>query len=611
MNLNARTWIAPAIVLFALAADAEPGQGSRSGLIVWDTGTASDAPLSTEALGSTGSWKRISRGDALPAFKGDAVVSNGRILAVLRRRGTGAEIYSVTPRGALARAGLRLVSAKGERAARLQRVAIDQHTRSAVRLGAVFRTENGSTLEARFRLKRGDVSIETEPGKGAARLRVECPGRFALLPDFFADDILIDARKIPLETIDLPSENFVLHPTAGGNAIGMVVYENRDQDVRIHLSGEGDRKKITGSEIAFGKNRKVWLALLEGPHTWHARDVELAEKGKILPIGWRIPFPAQWRVDFTRTNELTDSWEMIVQQEKGGAFRRQEWFDDWQRKISSNRKRWTTVLGSFPYPCWVDHTGKAFLQPLKHRVMSFQGPALIYPINRVKKTPVDTYTVVDIVRNTLGLGPCEYILDVEGQQQKNAGINTCSVRDAFHDFYGKGIQKQKRKQMETLMKDTLLFVRHIRKRIHQYLDFAEAMKKYLTEQRKAKRESGKFLDDMESILREINTRAEARWEKCKTPEFVAKLNEDFRANVMDYQGDDLMQRVKKYTKALTEVGDNQDELVGECRWVVKTLRQRAGIAMATDPRVAPIAEEIRKRTHKIMRNPSALERARH
>ena len=36
-------------------------------------------------------------------------------------------------------------------------------------------------------------------------------------------------------------------------------------------------------------------------------------------------------------------------------------------------------------------------------------------------------------------------------------------------------------------------------------------------------------------------------------------------------------------RALVEVGDNQDELSGECRWVVKALRQRAGIVDGTRP----------------------------
>ena len=72
-----------------------------------------------------------------------------------------------------------------------------------------------------------------------------------------------------------------------------------------------------------------------------------------------------------------------------------------------------------------------------------------------------------------------------------------------------------------------------------------------------------------------------------------------------------MQRCRAYTQALVVIGDNQDELSGECRWVVKTLRQRAGILLALDPRVAPLALEIRARTQEVLRNPASHEGARH
>ena len=64
-------------------------------------------------------------------------------------------------------------------------------------------------------------------------------------------------------------------------------------------------------------------------------------------------------------------------------------------------------------------------------------------------------------------------------------------------------------------------------------------------------------------------------------------------------------------RALVVIGDNQDELSAECRWALKTLRQRAGILLALDPRVAPIAAEIRVRTQEALRNPAGHEGARH
>ncbi len=79
----------------------------------------------------------------------------------------------------------------------------------------------------------------------------------------------------------------------------------------------------------------------------------------------------------------------------------------------------------------------------------------------------------------------------------------------------------------------------------------------------------------------------------------------------DYEGPDASERCKRYTAALVEVGDNQDELSGELRWIVKNLRQKAGIVMALDPRATPVCEEIRARTQKVLRSPAGLERAHH
>src|SRR5262249_40045179 len=139
------------------------------------------------------------------------------------------------------------------------RVALTENSRAA--LGLEVASKSGT---ARLRLKRGEHFVEVQAESGEAALRVECPSRFAVLPDFFADDILFDARKVPLDRVELPSENFVLHFTGKQDAIVMSVFENRSQDVRVTLAGKGDERAITGSETDFGKRgSKIWVALLE------------------------------------------------------------------------------------------------------------------------------------------------------------------------------------------------------------------------------------------------------------------------------------------------------------------------------------------------------------
>lgn len=590
----------------ALGADDKP----KAGLAVWDTGKASKEALAPAALAGKNDWTLISADKTPASFQGDAVLSNGRIVAVLRRHDAAVEVHAVKPDGAVSRLRLRLQTASGEPAVHLERMALIENTKSGVGVEATFKTAKGVEVAGKFRLKRGEVAVQAEPGTGAGKLRVEAPGRFVILPDFFADDITFDAAKLPLKSVELPSENFVLHPTAHGDALALCVFENRQQDVKVTLDGEGEQRQVTGSEIGF-EGKKIWVALLEAPRIWHMHDLKSADTGKIVPLDWKMPFPAQWRVDFTRPDGLTDSWEMLLQEKPGGRYTKPSWLGGGDQSIPANRKRWNTVLGDFSYPCWSDSDGKGSLQPLKNKALKFAGPALVYPINRVKQTPLEAYTVVDVMRNTLGVGPCQHILDLEGQKVEYKGMATCESRDRLVAMYEKKQQKEKREEADKILDNALTFVKHIRGRITRYVEFGHKMRDYLAEQKKTHPELTDFITEMEKLNAQIDKRVAARAADIKTPEYVAKLNEDFRKNVLGYEGSDALKRCMKYGDALVEVGDNQDELSGECRWAIKTLRQRAGILMALDPRVAPIAIEIRARTQETLRNPANHEGARH
>jgi hypothetical protein len=597
------------ILLLWTAGHAKCGQ-PKAGLAVWDTGQSAAPVLASTALGGKNDWTAVPPGKTAASFQGDAILSNGRIVAVVRKQDATVEVHAIKQAAVVSRLRLRLLTSSGEPASRLERVALVENTKANACLEATFKTSNGKEVSGKFRLKRGEVTIQADPGIGASRLRVECSGRFVVLPDFFADDIATDAVKLPLDAVDLPSENFVLHMTGHGDSIAMCVFENRQQDVKLTLAGTGSQRLVTGSEIGF-EGKKIWVGLLEAPRIWHTLDLATADTGKILPLGWKMPFPAQWRVDFTRDGDLTDSWEMLLQEANNKDFIKPSWLGSGEDRLPPSRERWNTVLGTYPYPCWSDHDLQGFLQPIKSRVLQFQGPVVVYPINRVKQTPLDAYTVVDVMRNTLGVGPCEHILDLEGQKSEYKGRATCGVRDKLTPIYANNQQKELRGEVDKTLDEGLVFVKHIRGRITRYVEFGHKTRQYLAEQREAHPELAEFIAAMDKIAREIDNRVAARVDKIQTPEHVAKMNEEFRKNVLGYDGADAVERCRAYTRALVVIGDNQDELSGECRWVVKTLRQRAGILMALDPRVAPIASEIRSRTQEALRSPANHEGARH
>jgi len=477
-----------------------------------------------------------------------------------------------------------------------------------------FTSAGGKAAALRYELGMGQAFVKTEARKGASVLRIAAPCRFVVMPDFFADDIVVDATAIPVDKADLPCENFLLHLVGNGDAIVASVATARDEDAQIALAGRNPQRLITRSDIPYGKEGKIWVAAIEGPGIWHTRAVGKEDADKEIRLDWKAPFLAQWRVDWRQEDGLTDTWEMIVQK-PDGTFAKLDWFGqpdsvgtpDWMRP---NGTRWTTVLGSFKYPCWLDKEGQGFLRPLK-KGARFQGPAVIYPIQRVSGTPLDRYTLVDIVRETLGVGPCEYVLDIEGQKKVARGAATCASRSKLDGIYAKKEQKARRADVEKALDDVLAFVRLVRGRIEDYAAFGRGTLAYLDEQKKAHPELAEFLAKMATLTRRIGAAYERRQGSIHPQEYATKLVEEFRTTLLDYEGDDALAKCKRITGALVGIGGSQDELVGECRVAVKILRQQAGLAMAANPQVAPVAREARRRTQQMLRNPVGYEAPRH
>ena len=640
--MNARRIFA----LLAVSLAVGPVSAQEKTFGIWDAGAVAVDDAAKVAARS--GWTALAK-DATPALTGDAVLANGRVLAVVRKAGTGVDLYSLGSGAPIFRAKLVPTPAGA-----IDKITVVENGRST--LAVDIATKAGTT---QLRLKKGEHFVETQAIAGTTTLRVECPSRFAVLPDFFADDILFDARKVPVDRVELPSENFVLSFTGKEDAIVMNVFENRDQDVRLTLAGKGDARAITGSEIDFGKKgSKIWVAVLEGHNTWHTLDVGPTDAKKIIELlPWQMPYVAQWRVDFTRHDGLTDSWDMLLSN-KDGSFTKPSWLAQDGKiseanrtstgevdvgaykpggpasdQIPADRGRWTTVLGWVKYPVWSDLDRNGFLQPLDNRRLKFNGPVLLYALTRLAETPVQQYTPVDIVRATMGVGPCQHILDVEGQKQEHVGRATCHVRTALFETYEAGQQKAKKKEIEAYLNDAHEFVTHIRNRITAYVEFGKETRKYLDEQRAAHPELKTSIDALSEIAAEIDDRVEPRLKAIVTspnlklaaselaqrnepvtpPNLAAQLNRDFLANNLgDIVGPGWKARLaREYTDPLTTIGGQQDETVGDCRWVVKALRQKAGILIVTEPAMAPIATEIRNRTQKMLRGGAAYEGARH
>jgi hypothetical protein len=280
------------------------------------------------------------------------------------------------------------------------------------------------------------------------------------------------------------------------------------------------------------------------------------------------------------------------------------------------------VLGSFSFPSWIESDGRGWLQPLKARryteggpVYNFAGPVVVYPLDRAKaaplSTPLDKLTVVDLVRMTLGVGPCQYILDLEGQKRNSRGVATCYARDVINAIYKEGTQLQKRAEIEAQLDAAVAFISNVRERIDLYVQFGHELRVYLELEKVRDPLSAPFCDELLAITGRLDLMFAEKREAIRTPAFARQCAEDFRRKLLTATGKDAYPRCEAQMAMFTSIGGAQDGLVASCRMIVKTLRQRAGIALATNPELKDVAGEIRARTQKMLRNPTPYEAPRH
>ena len=195
-------------------------KAAEAGVRLFDTAAASAEPLAPDAFARKAGWVQALEDKVSHEFKGDVVVLNNQLAIALRKKGRGAEVYSLGAGGAKMRSVLRPATGSGP--AELSAVRIVENSPSAVSIDATFRAD-GKSVTLGYELRMGQVFVKTEPREGVTRLRVESPCRFAVMPDFFADDIVVDAAELPVSKAELPSENFLLHMVDDGDAIVMAV----------------------------------------------------------------------------------------------------------------------------------------------------------------------------------------------------------------------------------------------------------------------------------------------------------------------------------------------------------------------------------------------------
>lgn len=435
---------------------------------LYDTIEPTELSETLASLVTERKWKTIAEGTMPNSFAGDAVLMNDKVSAIIRKNGGGINVYAKSIDGWARRA--LLVPVVGKDVVRLMgpKVTVNDGTASGVEVCA------GSAGIITISMNAGEPVLKTTAKGKVDSLRITAPCRIGILPDFLADDLMIDARQIPIARTEIPSDNFFLHMTGNGNTIVSTVWEKNERDVVLNLSGHNENRVIESSEIFFGSGGgAVFVAILEHKGIWYEKDFTRDDGMKGITLSeWVVPFAAKWKGNFTRTDKSIQSMQFTSGE---GGIRKK----DGKLTISLEAKRdaiESGVDGEIP----PDYPG-------------LSGVGVFYPLSRTDGTPLNQLCIDDLLRMCLGTGPCESIVDLESRKPTSKGIFTCSFCGMLQRLFPEGSLppeyvitfatrlKDERYFIRRCNRNVMTFVKNVADRIDTYVEFGLGMLAYLDE----------------------------------------------------------------------------------------------------------------------------------
>lgn len=577
--------LACGLFIAPLAAVPTPAKGADQpdppDTVLWDTGAHSAQPLTADSLKLKAGWTAVPEDGVKYRVKGDLVVLNDRLILVLRGTGTAGEVYCRSSAGSTLRVGLAPRGTLETRPARLASVRILENNPGAVMLAAAYTAADGRACSLAYRLTAGQPLVELRPGEGTSHVLVQRETSFVVVPDFFGDDMVFPAETLTRRRLRLPAENFFLSLAGQGNVQVMCVWQSAGQRaVAVRTPPEGPRA-IADFEIDAVKDKSLWVAVLEGPGLWHSQSLSAADAKAETKLDWKPPFPAKWRADLLGSDGSARSW----------FFRSPEEPDEASLSATNPQS-----------PCCLE-VNRAVLRLARDTTVvppGWQYPAsmVVYSLDRSRATPLTTFCPIDVLRNTLGVGPCQYILQTEGLASE-----TNPTPDNVMAWIEKQFKRKKEKraapEIGQRLDQMVEHVGHAQARIEQYGRLAGDLQS-LCEAVEPDKDTSATVEAIGRLAQKLNQTVAASAGKPGPPDQAAKLAAQVTALIGKPGAAAECERIGSEIRG---IGALQDRTLSNCRMTARWLKQSALMAAEDEPALAALVKSVVTRTEQLLRTP--------
>ena len=219
----------------------------------------------------------------------------------------------------------------------------------------------------------------------------------------------------------------------------------------------------------------------------------------------------------------------------------------------------------------------------------------MFPLDRTRATPLNVFTPMDIMRNTLGVGPCQYVLDAEGLSGGEAATPAFVM-----DWVEKQLKKKKADadEVRERLKNMTEHVGRTHARIKKYADFAEAMGGLLPAQPPADEAA---LEKLRATVADMKASAETGL-AATVPDKVTKPADEIAGLVGK---DDAAAKAAGPVAEVRAVGAAEDRALAKCRMATRWLRCQCLDIMEGDvakkaPALAEAAKKIEARAGEML-----------
>jgi hypothetical protein len=557
----------PAVVAFAvcllaasaLAADPEPASPTTRLYEVSESGKL-------HPLQRVQDWKLVPEDTLTHRFAGCAVVVNDKLALMVGTKNV--SVYALGAAKPEYRADIQIDVGSRLASSGLTRngaIRIVENSAAAVTLETAWKVKDGAAAgTVSYRLTAGQPIIEVRPGEHVPHVVVAQFGLFCVVvPDFFGDDMLFSYPsnvERALRWVDLPTENCFLTLTstaAAGDGMMMCVWPSNRQQ----LANFGDSNSV---QCVAGKT--IWLAFLNAAGIWHAQKSDNRSAGD-----WKPPFSAKWRADLV------------------GEGTPQSWAFDGQ-------------ASSPPAPLPQGERGGIAPTALPQGERGGMVPAavpqakrgvVVYPIDRDRQTPLDVFTPMDVLRNTLGVGPCQYILQTEGLGSENNPTPDNVMNWVEKQFTHKK-QKKSADEIREMLAQMGVQVVATQARIDRYAAFARELRKLVGEKElmpngatgmMSLRDTLAYMD--RSLAEDGGVKAVERVQQLKN-EVIALIDKA-----------DAAAECGKLGGEARRIGLIQQRTLARCRMAVRWVRTLSKMA-AAETSSSELAKSIQTRTEEIL-----------